>query len=142
VLAAEAVYGLQEAAVEVGAPPHPGLLGPDVPPHYSAIPAAAAAAAAHVLDRQQRRRVLTSLDDMELAPGPSKETPHAGGRGKNQTSPFVPSSRLLVLSSLPRSLTSPYMCKPAQSCCTGKQAVAGRARALSLSLTHTHTHTS
>jgi hypothetical protein len=51
------------------------------------------------LDRQQRRRVLTSLDDMELSPGPSKETQHAGGRGKNQTSPFVPSSRLLVLSS-------------------------------------------
>ena len=101
-LAAEAVYGLQEATVEVGAPPHPGLLGPDVPPRYSTIPAAAAAA--HLLDRQQRRRVLTSLDGMDgaltvTAPGPSKETLHAGGRGKNQTYPFVPSSRLLVLNS-------------------------------------------
>jgi hypothetical protein len=47
VLAAEAVYGLYEAAVEVGAPLYPGLLGPDVPPHHSAIPAAAA----HLLDR-------------------------------------------------------------------------------------------
>jgi hypothetical protein len=74
VLAAEAVYGLYEAAVEVGAPPYPGLFGPDVPPHHSAIPAAAAAAAAHLLDRQRGRRVLTYLDDMELSsPGPSKE---------------------------------------------------------------------
>ena len=61
-LAAEAVYGLQEAAVEVGAPPHPGLLGPDVPPHYSAIPAAAAAAAAaQQLDEQLQLRHLDRL---------------------------------------------------------------------------------
>jgi hypothetical protein len=48
VLAAEALYGSDEAAVEVGGPPHPGLLGPDVLPH-SAVPAAAA----HLLDRQR-----------------------------------------------------------------------------------------
>lgn len=70
VLAAEGVDSLHEAAVEVGAPPYPGLFGPDVPPHHSAIPAAAA----HLLDRQRGRRVLTYLDDMELSsPGPSKE---------------------------------------------------------------------
>jgi hypothetical protein len=37
VLATEAVYGLHEAIVEVGAPPHPGLLGLDVPPHHIPI---------------------------------------------------------------------------------------------------------
>lgn len=115
VLAAEAVYGLYEAAVEVGAPPYPGLLGPDVPPHHSAIPAAAAAAA-HLLVRQRGRRVLTYLDDMELSsPGPSKE------RTKLPLL-FPPSCPQL----LPRSLTSlVIICvSPAQSCRTGKQVVA------------------
>jgi hypothetical protein len=50
VFAAEALYGSHEAAVEVGGPPHPGLLGPDVLPHGAILDAAAAA---HLFDRQQ-----------------------------------------------------------------------------------------
>lgn len=33
VFSAEALYGLQEAAVELGRPLHPGSPGSDVPPH-------------------------------------------------------------------------------------------------------------
>lgn len=72
-LAAEAVYGLYEAAVEVGAPPHPGLLGPDVPPHHSAVPAAAHLLVSWIASNDDGPS--HSTDGMELTgPGASKET--------------------------------------------------------------------
>lgn len=125
-LATEAVYGLHGAAVEVGAPPHPGLLGPDVPPHHSAVPAAAHLLVSWIASNDDGSSHY--LDGMELTgPGAGWQGDAPGGRGKNQTSPFVPSGLLFPappsLSDLPVSLS--------------RAAAAAR----SVSLSHTHVQT-